>query len=117
MVSKQKQTAELIEEILAMDRIRKPEWFPSQEDAQRRWIEKILDVEISRALELAFRDACRGDDWNCFVCARIAANYAFVLRPDLHEPRSWRAPIAMQWRGVKPQQWYPGYTWREEIRA
>jgi hypothetical protein len=110
-MSDQKTTAEMVEEIMALDCARYPEWTLADKFAQRQWVTNIIDRTVVASIDLSFCSANRGDDWGCFTSARIAANYAFMIRPDLREPRSWSAPEAMQWRGRIGGRWFPGYEW------
>lgn len=71
------------------------------------WDEGLVR-SIDAAIGHAFRDGKEGRDNFCYLSARIAANYAFQLRPDLREPTTWKQPDAMQFRGRIGEQWRPG---------
>ena len=67
------------------------------------------EKSLQRAIDLAVCHALHPwTDDQCYLNARIAANYAFMLRPDLREPRTWIHPEALQFRGRKGQTWSPG---------
>lgn len=68
----------------------------------------MIEQRIERALDLALTCGLRGvDDW-CYLEARIAANHAFSLEPQLREPSTWKHPAALQFRGKIGEEWRPG---------
>lgn len=70
-----------------------------------RWVQSSLNC-IDRALDLALSGKW-SDDF-VYLDARIAANYAFQIAPQLREERTWNHPQAMQFRGKIGETWCPG---------
>jgi hypothetical protein len=66
---------------------------------------------LQRSIDQAIGLAMEAGDWSddiCYLDARIAANYAFQLQPDLRESKTWIHPEALQFRGTKGGRWVPG---------